>query len=162
VKVTTNIRPIRIRSLESTGDLGTDERKIMSTETFNQVDTRPSGSGLDPFTSSQSQEQTSTQRIREETRAAVDKFRTEHPPRSSEASSSDRTAANEPQDDPPDGRFAKAGMIGAGAGQGGAAKAYLAQGRPGGWEGVDVPDKYGLMSPHLKSERKQVLKVSPG
>ena len=160
----------RIGSLESTtGDLGTSQRK-MSTETFTQdtthdgLDTRPSGSSLDPdaFTTSQAQEESSTRRIREKTRAAVDQFRSEHPPRSSGASSSDRTAANG-SEDPPDGegRFTKAGMIATGAGQGGAAKAHLAQGSGRGWEGVEVPDKHGLMSPHLKTERKKVLKVSP-
>ena len=122
-----------------------------------------SGDGPDPFTSSQTQEQSSTQHVREETRAAVDQFRSEHPPRSSGASSSDRTAANGSEDPPDgDGRFAKAGMIATGAGQGGAAKAHLAQGQGHGrgWEGVEVPDKHGLMSPHLKTERKKVLKVS--
>lgn len=139
----------------------------MSTESFTHnnpngnSNASGSGDGSDPFTTSQAQEQSSTQRIREETRAAVDNFRSEHPPRSSGASSSDRTAANGSEDPPDgDGRFAKAGMIATGVGQGGAAKAHLAQGSGRGWEGVEVPDKHGLMSPHLKTERKKVLKVS--
>jgi len=92
----------------------------------------------------------STHRIREETRAAVDRYRDEHPARSSGSSSG--TLAS-----PSDGRFAEAGLIGAASGSEKAAKAHMV----GNGEGVEVPDKHGLLSPHLKNERKKMLKVCP-
>jgi hypothetical protein len=91
----------------------------------------------------------STHRIREETRAAVDRYRDEHPARPS-ASSSGTLAS------PSEGRFAEAGLIGAASGSGKAAKAHMVG---NGEEGVEVPDKHGLLSPHLKSERTKMLKV---
>lgn len=108
-----------------------------------------------------------TERIRAETREAVARFQEG---RASEASSSGSTAIEEGQhglDEPSDGQLAKAGMLGTvGAGQGGVAKRYLAaqsgaaDREPRGWEEVDVPDKHGVLSQHLKSERRKVLKVS--
>lgn len=93
----------------------------------------------------------STHRIREETRAAVDRYRDEHPARPSASSSGTLASPS----DPSDGRFAEAGLIGAASGSGKAATAHMV----GHGEGVDVPDKHGLLSPHLKSERKKMLKV---
>ena len=99
------------------------------------------------------QEIESTHRIREETRAAVDRYRDEHPARSSGSSSGTLASPSSPSD----GRFAEAGLIGAASGSGKAAKAHMV----GSGEGVEVPDKHGLLSPHLKSERKKMLKVCP-
>lgn len=99
------------------------------------------------------QEIESTHRIREETRAAVDRYRDEHPARSSGSSSGTLASPSSPSD----GRFAEAGLIGAASGSGKAAKAHMV----GNGEGVEVPDKHGLLSPHLKSERKKMLKVCP-
>lgn len=93
----------------------------------------------------------STHRIREETRAAVNRYRDEHPARPSSSSSGTLASPSNPSD----GRLAEAGLIGAASGSGKAAKAHMV----GNGEGVDVPDKHGLLSPHLKSERKQMLKV---
>jgi hypothetical protein len=94
----------------------------------------------------------STHRIREETRAAVDRYRDEHPARPSASSSGTLASPS----DPSDGRFAEAGLIGAASGSGKAAKAHMTG---HGGEGVEVPDKHGLLSPHLKNERKKMLKV---
>ena len=104
------------------------------------------------------QEQASTNRIREETRQAVNEYRQNHPPRTS-ASSSGTLAGNGagPEtagEEPSDGRFAKAGLIGAASGSGAAAKAHM-----GASEGVEVPNKYGILSHELKGERKKMLKV---
>lgn len=106
------------------------------------------------------QEQASTNRIREETRRAVNEYRQNHPPRTS-ASSSGTLAGTGAEaeteitgEEPSDGRFAKAGLIGAASGSGAAAKAHIGTG-----EGIQVPDKHGLLSPQLKVERKKMLKV---
>jgi hypothetical protein len=101
---------------------------------------------------SEAHEIESTHRIREETRAAVDRYRDEHPARPS-ASSSGTLAS--PSVGPSDGRFAEAGLIGAASGSGKAAKSHML----GNGEGVEVPDKHGLLSPHLKNERTKMLKV---
>jgi hypothetical protein len=93
----------------------------------------------------------STHRIREETRAAVDRYRDEHPARPSASSSGTLAAPSEPSD----GRLAEAGLIGAASGSGKAAKAHMV----GHGEGIEVPDKHGLLSPHLKNERTKMLKV---
>jgi hypothetical protein len=95
----------------------------------------------------------STHRIREETRAAVDRYRDEHPARPSASSSGTLASASE---EPSNGRLAEAGLIGAASGSGKAAKAHIIG---NGGEGIDVPNKHGLLSPQLKSERKQMLKV---
>jgi hypothetical protein len=113
-------------------------------------------SGMNHINETEAHELESSRRIREETRQAVNEFRNEHPPHPS-ASSSDTVGSPAEAEEPPSGRFAKAGLIGAASGSGGAAKAHLG-GK--GWEGVEVPDKHGLMSPQLKNERKKVLKVS--
>jgi hypothetical protein len=104
-----------------------------------------------------------SQQIREETRAAVDDFRRQHPPHPRSSASSDSTAASPEgpvdghREKPSDGRFGKAGLIAAASGSGAAAKGHLGG---SGMEGVDIPDKFGLFSPKLKNERKQVIKVS--
>jgi hypothetical protein len=95
----------------------------------------------------------STHRIREETRAAVDRYRDEHPARPSASSSGTLASSSE---EPSNGRFAEAGLIGAASGSGKAAKAHMVG---IGGEGVHVPDKHGLLSPNLKSERGKMLKV---
>jgi hypothetical protein len=103
----------------------------------------------------EAQEIASTHRIREETRAAVDRYRDEHPARPSATSSSGTLAAE--GEEPSNERLAKAGLIGAASGSGTAAEAHLAG---NGGEGIDIPDKHGIFSPQLKNERKKVLKVS--
>ena len=105
------------------------------------------------------QEQASTDRIREETRQAVNDYRQNHPPRTSASSSGTLAGADTEGGEPSNGRFAKAGLIGAASGSGTAAKAHAHLG--GNEEGVEVPDKHGLLSPQLKSERKKMLKVCP-
>lgn len=110
------------------------------------------------ISSAEAHEIDSTHRIREGTRAAVDRYRDGHPARPSGSSSGTLAASptSNTEAEPSDGRFAKAGLIGAASGSGGAAKAHLGDGG----EGVELSNKYGILSPQLKNERKKVLKVS--